>query len=163
MEGDNMKDAILTILAGLLLSVQAVVANAEYTETMKPDGLIKNLKTDFGLVDDNAQSDQSAILQEAIDDVSAKGGGRLILPKGTYRFARVYLKSNVHLLIEKDTVIKPYWPKGEKNRCLPLGRGGSVQQEGGKGEGKGLHRECQHSRSRWSIHRRLFRPRATGR
>ena len=88
--------------------------NAAYKETMDPDGLTKNLQTDFGLVDDNAKTNQSELLQKAINEVSSQGGGRLIMPKGTYRFAGVCLNSNVHLLIEKDTVIKPYWPKGEK-------------------------------------------------
>jgi hypothetical protein len=43
-----------------------------------------------------------------------KAAGRLIVPKGTYRLAGVRLRSNIHLLIEKDTVIKPYWPEGMK-------------------------------------------------
>lgn len=109
-----MNNAIRTAVTGVLLVVQAAVARGEYTETMDPNRLTKNLRTDFSLVDDDAQSNQSDILQKAIDDVAAAGGGRLILPKGTYRFARILLKSNVHLLIEKDTVIKPYWPEGEK-------------------------------------------------
>ena len=92
---------------------------AEYKETMEPDGLTKRLTTDYGLVDDNAVSDQSETFQAAIDDLSAAGGGRLIVPKGTYGLAGVYLKSNVHLLVEKDTVIKPSWPKGEKT-CVFL-------------------------------------------
>ena len=89
-------------------------ARAAYVETMDPHGLKKNLQRDFGLVDDNGQSNQSEKLQKAIDTISEKGGGQLILPKGTYRFSGIYLKANVHLLIEKDTVIKPYWPAGEK-------------------------------------------------
>ncbi|CAA6692721.1 MULTISPECIES: glycosyl hydrolase family 28-related protein [unclassified Lentimonas] len=93
---------------------QASIVTAEYTETMDPNGLIQNLQSDFGLVDDGAQSNQSVVMQRAIDDIAAAGGGRLVLPKGTYRFAGVYLKSNVHLLIEQGTVIKPYWPEGTK-------------------------------------------------
>jgi len=93
---------------------------AAYVETMDPNGPRMDLHWDFGLSDDNAQSNQSAKLQRAIDALAAKGGGQLFLPKGTYRLAKVYLKSNVHLLIEKDTVIKPYWPKGEKTVVLLL-------------------------------------------
>jgi hypothetical protein len=81
---------------------------------MDPNGLTRNLQIDFGLIDDNAASNQSAKFQEAIDDLARKGGGRLIVPKGTYRLAGVRLKSNIHLLIEKGTVIKPYWPEGTK-------------------------------------------------
>lgn len=105
-----MKHILILITTVALTSI----SKAEYKDTMDPNGLTRNLQTDFDLVDDDAKSNQSAILQKAIDEVSAMGGGCLVMPKGTYRFANVYLKSNVHLLIEKDTVIKPYWPKGTK-------------------------------------------------
>ena len=107
----------LTLILGLMpfaLIFWATTADARYQETMDPNGFVKNLESDYGLVDDDAKTNQSALLQKAINDVAAAGGGRLIIPKGTYRFAKVYLKSNVHLLIEKDTVIKPYWPEGTK-------------------------------------------------
>lgn len=124
-------------MALVLITLFALETHAGYTETMNPNGLTRNLQTDFGLVDDYAKSNQSAILQKAIDDLSAKGGGRLILPKGTYRFAMVYLKSNVHLLIEKDTVIKPYWPKGTKTVVFLL----DVETPSNKKEAKGKERE----------------------
>jgi hypothetical protein len=92
----------------------ASTSKAEYKETMDPNALIKNLQTDFGLVDDNAKSNQSDVFQKAIDDLAAVGGGRLIVPKGTYQLSGVRLKSNIHLLIEAGTVIKPYWPEGTK-------------------------------------------------
>ena len=111
------------IITSMIMIASIPAVKAEYKETMNPDGLTKNLKVDFGLVDDNAKNNQSEVLQKAIDELSAKGGGRLILPKGVYRFAGIYMKSNVHLLIEKDTVIKPYWPKGEKAVVFTLGQG----------------------------------------
>jgi hypothetical protein len=58
--------------------------------------------------------------RKAVDDLAAQGGGRLIVPKGTYRLAGVRLRSNIHLLIEKDTVIKPYWPEGTKTVVFRL-------------------------------------------
>lgn len=87
---------------------------AEYKETMDPYGQTRNLQSDYGLVDDDASTDQSETFQKAIDNLAALGGGRLIVPKGTYRLANVRLRSNIHLLIENDTVIKPYWPEGTK-------------------------------------------------
>lgn len=90
------------------------MANAEYQETMIPGSQTANAGTDYGLVDDAASENQSDIVQQAIDEVAAAGGGRLVIPRGTYRFAGILLKSNVHLLIEKGTVIKPWWPDGEK-------------------------------------------------
>ena len=107
----------LTLILGLMtltLILWVTTAEARYQETMDPNGFVKNLESDYGLVGDGAKTNQSALLQKAINDVAAAGGGRLILPKGTYRFAKVYLKSNVHLLIEKDTVIKPHWAEGTK-------------------------------------------------
>ncbi|TWT80223.1 Iota-carrageenase precursor [Planctomycetes bacterium CA13] len=87
---------------------------------MAPTGLTKNLKADYGLVDDDAKNNQSETFRKAIADLAAKGGGRLIVPKGTYRLANVRLMSNIHLLIEKDTVIKPDWPKGSKTVVFSL-------------------------------------------
>ena len=110
---------------------------AAYVETMDPHGPKMNLQRDFGVIDDNAENSQSAKLQRAIDTLAARGGGQLFLPKGTYRFAKVYLKSNVHLLIEKDTVIKPYWPKGEKTVVFLL----DVEAPSNKEEAKKRERD----------------------
>ncbi|WP_283434116.1 glycosyl hydrolase family 28-related protein [Neorhodopirellula lusitana] len=111
--------SLLTLLTIIVFSFTAP-ANAAYTECMDPNGPTQNAGTDYGLVDDNAESNQSETIQKAIDAVAAAGGGRLVIPKGTYRFASVLLKSNVHLLIEKDTVIKPYWPAGTKTVVFNL-------------------------------------------
>ncbi|WP_419194038.1 hypothetical protein [Novipirellula herctigrandis] len=115
-----MKYTSRLMLLSLLAIGFAATANAEYKETMDPNGPTKNVGSDYGLVDDNAKTNQSDVLQKAIDDVAASAGGRLVIPQGTYRFASVKLKSNVHLLIEKDTVIKPYWPEGEKTVVFNL-------------------------------------------
>ncbi|MDE2700953.1 MAG: hypothetical protein OXI23_18950, partial [Gemmatimonadota bacterium] len=80
-----------TILLMITVFVMTAVVEAAYVETMDPNGLTMNLKTDFGLVDDGAESNQSERLQKAIDEVSAKGGGRLIVPKGVYRFGGINL------------------------------------------------------------------------
>ncbi len=116
-----------TILLMITVFVMTAVAEGAYVERMDPNGLTMNLKTAFGLVDDGAESNQSERLQKAIDEVSVKGGGRLIVPKGVYRFGGINLKSNVHLLIEKDTVIKPYWPKGTKTIVFGLGAGRNAE------------------------------------
>lgn len=102
---------------------------AAYVETMNPHGPTRNLQVDFGLVDDQAKDNQSETLQNAIDEVSEKGGGKLILPKGTYRLSGIYLKSDVHLLIEKDTVIRPYWPTGTKTVVFTLGVSKDTEEE----------------------------------
>jgi len=109
------------LLLALVASGMCSAAQAEYRETMGPNSPTKNLRADYGLVNDQPETDQSKILQGAIDEVSQMGGGKLVLPKGTYRLAGIYLKSNVHLLIEKEPVIKPFWPKGTKTVMFTLG------------------------------------------
>ena len=107
----NLKKQLLSLVC--LLGLFSTI-NAQYTEVINSKGLTKNLKKDYGLVDDNAKTNQSEKIQKAIDEVSEAGGGQITLPKGTYKFGGVYFKSNVHLLVEANTVIKPHWPKGEK-------------------------------------------------
>lgn len=79
-----------------------------------PDLPLSNFVDDYGLINDDAATNQSLIIQAAIDEVSAQGGGRISLPLGKYMFAGIYMKSNVHIEIAAGTVIKPYWPDGTK-------------------------------------------------
>lgn len=102
--------------------------SAQYHETMNPNGLKLNLK-DYGLVDDGAAKDQSQIFQKAINKVSLQGGGILIVPKGTYRLAKVNLQSNVHLQIEANTVLKPVWPAGTKTMVFGFSPATSVSNK----------------------------------
>ncbi|NJB83667.1 hypothetical protein [Wenyingzhuangia aestuarii] len=84
-----------------------ITTNAQYKETMNPKGFKVDLKKDYGLVNDNAKKPQGYLLQKAIDDVnSKKNGGSIYIPKGVYNISDVTLKSNVHILIEKGTVLK---------------------------------------------------------
>ncbi|WP_111709807.1 glycoside hydrolase family protein [Lutibacter citreus] len=96
---------ILSFSVLLLLTVTSV--NAQYKEVMNQKGFTKYLNKDYNLKDDNAKSDQSEKLNKAIEDVSNRGGGIIKISKGVYSFSGIYLKSNVHLLIEEGTVIKP--------------------------------------------------------
>ncbi|TWU44290.1 Iota-carrageenase precursor [Novipirellula aureliae] len=95
-------------------------ARAEYSEVMNPKAPTKNLATDGGLIDDNAQSDQSEKFQKAIDELSSAGGGNLTIPRGTYRFNGIEIKSNVHILIEAGTVIKPIVTPGSKSGVFSI-------------------------------------------
>lgn len=105
-----LKKSLFTLL---IILIGCSVMNAQYQEPMTHHLALKNMK-DYGLINDNAENNQSNIVQNAINDLHSKGGGQLIIPKGTYQFSNIYLKSNIHLLIDKGTVIKPYWPKGTK-------------------------------------------------
>lgn len=59
----------------------------------------------FGIIADSEKI-QTAALQQAIDKLSAGGGGRLVFPAGRYRTGALQLKSGVELHLEsKDTVL----------------------------------------------------------
>lgn len=60
---------------------------------------------EFGVVSDS-EAIQTAQIQTAIDTVSSRGGGRLVLPAGRYRTGALRLKSHVELHLEsRDTVL----------------------------------------------------------
>lgn len=107
-----------TNIALFLALVFPIAAQAKYMDTIQDAKIERNLVRDFGLVADNAASDQSAKVQAAIDRVSAQGGGKLLLPKGTYSFSSIYMNSNVHLLIDKDVVIKPFLFESQQGNCV---------------------------------------------
>lgn len=58
---------------------------------------------DFGAVSDQATVYSTEAIQEAIDKASREGGGKVIVPKGTYLVAPIELKSNVELHLEKGS------------------------------------------------------------
>lgn len=61
---------------------------------------------DYGAVADDGKLDTEAI-QKAIDEVSEKGGGKVIIPSGGYDTGAITLKSNVNLCLEaEDTILK---------------------------------------------------------
>jgi hypothetical protein len=54
---------------------------------------------DFGAKTEPGYNNQNAI-QQAIDAINHKGGGRVIVPAGTWETAYIELRSNVNLVIE---------------------------------------------------------------
>ena len=61
---------------------------------------------EFGVVP-NSEKIQTVFRQKAIDTVSECGGGRLVIPSGSYRTGALHLKSGVELHLESaDTVLK---------------------------------------------------------
>ncbi len=83
----------------------------------------KNAVSDYGLKDD-AELDQSATLQAAIDALAELGGGVLFIPKGTYRFGNVSMCSNIHLEVAAGTIFRPVLNKKKKKvNMLRFGSG----------------------------------------
>lgn len=63
------------------------------------------LVTDFGASGDGVSLNTSKI-QSAIDQISAKGGGTLVIPKGVFLSGSIFLKPRVNLHLDEGSVIK---------------------------------------------------------
>ncbi|MGV3765967.1 MAG: glycoside hydrolase family 28 protein [Chitinophagaceae bacterium] len=48
----------------------------------------------------------TSIIQKAIDELAGSGGGKLIMPKGTFVSGTIVLRSNVHLVLEEGAVLQ---------------------------------------------------------
>ena len=59
---------------------------------------------DYGAKPDGSRSD--AAIQKAIDACAAAGGGRVVVPAGTFYSAPIRLKSNVELHLEEDAKLE---------------------------------------------------------
>ncbi|MEH6306886.1 glycoside hydrolase family 28 protein [Olivibacter sp. CPCC 100613] len=59
----------------------------------------------------------TAIIQEAIDELSEKGGGKLVIPKGKWETGRISLKSHVNLHLEEGAAL---YFSGEIKDYLPV-------------------------------------------
>ena len=78
------------------------------------------IAADYNIVSYGAKSDttvlSTAAIQQAIDDCSKAGGGRVIVPAGQYKIGTIILKSDVHLFLEQgatlfgSTDLKDYKP-----------------------------------------------------
>ncbi|MDE5997875.1 MAG: glycoside hydrolase [Muribaculaceae bacterium] len=60
--------------------------------------------TEFGAVADTTYLSTSAI-QQAIDECSKSGGGRVVVPTGDFKTGSLQLKSNVHLYLEEGATL----------------------------------------------------------
>ncbi|MFR9582190.1 MAG: glycosyl hydrolase family 28-related protein [Rikenellaceae bacterium] len=100
----------ITLLLAMLITTSFTYG--AYKESMKRTYKTSSVK-DYGMHSDSVR-DQSAQLQTAINSVSKSGGGKLVIPKGVYCFSSVKMASNVHLLVDKDAILKPYWGKARK-------------------------------------------------
>ena len=59
---------------------------------------------DYNIVSYGAKNDTTVLstkaLQQAIDECSKAGGGRVVVPTGNYKTGSIVLRSNVHLHLE---------------------------------------------------------------
>jgi polygalacturonase len=61
--------------------------------------------TDYGAAADG-KTDCTAAFEKAITAANKAGGGRVVVPAGTYLSGAIHLKSNVNLYVSQDAVIK---------------------------------------------------------
>lgn len=55
----------------------------------------------------NISGDDSATLQNLINNLSQQGNGIITIPAGTWHFGEIEMKSNIHLRIHQNAIIKP--------------------------------------------------------
>jgi hypothetical protein len=60
--------------------------------------------TSFGAKPDG-KTNNAAFIQKAIDEVSANGGGKIIIPAGNFLSGEIYLKSGVELNLEAGAIL----------------------------------------------------------
>jgi polygalacturonase len=95
-----------------LLSLSAVLLNAQNLAWVSKAGArkIPSSKNQYWVNNYGAANDGSKLsteaIQKAIDACAAKGGGIVSFKPGTYIMGSIFLKTNVHLVIDKDVLIK---------------------------------------------------------
>ncbi|MFR9581466.1 MAG: hypothetical protein SNH01_07560 [Rikenellaceae bacterium] len=116
-----MNSKFKTIIAILLFATSPLCYSAETLPMptdygTKPDlsALTRDAVKDYKVVS-GTNKDQTSRLQAALNDLEKKGGGNLIIPKGEYRFAELYMRSNVHILVSSKATLKPYYTATTKN------------------------------------------------
>jgi polygalacturonase len=62
-----------------------------------------NIK-DFGAIGDGLKMN-TAHIQKAVDEISARGGGKVIIPEGVFLTGTVHLKTGVQLVLQKNAVL----------------------------------------------------------
>ncbi|HVE56922.1 MAG TPA: glycoside hydrolase family 28 protein [Pyrinomonadaceae bacterium] len=78
-----------------------ILARIKPPKFKKKDYLI----TKYGALPDGKTLCTEAI-KKAIEDCAKKGGGRVVVPAGTWLTGAIHLKSNVNLHVQKDAIVK---------------------------------------------------------
>ncbi len=96
------------LFAVLTTSAQSIEMPTTFGVEINKSALTRDAVRDYG-VESGSDKNQTSKLQAALDDLEKKGGGNLIIPKGEYRFAELYMRSNVHILVSSKATLKPYY------------------------------------------------------
>ena len=95
-----MNAKIKLIVGFLILSIQLSFAINEFSS--KAYNL--NIK-EFGAIPDGF-TDNTKLIQKAIDQCSASGGGTIYFPQGIFMSGTIFIKDNVSLYLAKSSVLK---------------------------------------------------------
>jgi hypothetical protein len=105
MTGNLKYRHILFVVFGLLITS----AWANKNKTDWPDEIGKEGKNEINIISFGAVGDGKTLntkaIQKAIDEVSSKGGGTVIVPKGRFLTGAISLKSGVKLHLDFNAVI----------------------------------------------------------
>ncbi len=109
----RIKNFILAAVCVVLLGGCACQTNSGWGQADKILSSIKApqfpakdfLITDYGATGDG-KTDCTQAINKAIITANKAGGGRVLVPAGTYLSGAIYLKSNVNLFISQDAIIK---------------------------------------------------------
>jgi polygalacturonase len=109
----RIKKFILATLCAILLSGCVSQTNSGWGQADKILSRIKAPQfaardftiTDYGAVGDG-KTDCTGGINKAITAANKAGGGRVVVPAGTFLTGAIYLKSNVNLYISQDAVVK---------------------------------------------------------
>lgn len=102
-------------------SIKEIIIAADNIETDVPAATgegIYNIVSDYG-ADPTGAVLSTDLIQKAIDDATAVGGGIVYIPSGLYYFDKgIQLKSNVHLYLEGGAVVRSVAsPENFEYRC----------------------------------------------
>lgn len=110
MEQKNSRYVVVEITAGGK-EQQLFIAADPKLDIAKPDlnqsNVINIMDRGIQMPYDQADGlENSAIIQDAINDLSAAGGGTLYFPAGTYKFVTIDAKSNVTIFLDEGAVLR---------------------------------------------------------
>ena len=86
-------------------------------QIVEPSFLLNEFNiNDYGAIGDGL-TDCSEAIKNAIHECNAAGGGKVVIPKGTFLTGPIYLKSNVNLYLSENAIIKF---SDDKTKYLPV-------------------------------------------
>lgn len=103
------------LIASLLFSVNLSAATIDITSRgAKGDGV----------------TDNTRVIQTAVDECSKKGGGTVLIPSGTYLIRPIELKSNVNLHLDFGALVIGSTRLADYDSAFPIPGGGMNQSSG---------------------------------